>query len=61
MSDSNDGRATTAGTGEHQNGRHAMDDLTKRMVREGVDPKVATERARQTALRMDRKNNGRSS
>jgi hypothetical protein len=57
----NDSRSVTAGTGEHQNGRHAMDDLTRRMVSEGVDPKKAAERARQTALRMDRKNNGRSS
>lgn len=46
------------GTGEHPNGRKAMDDLTRRQVESGVDPKVARERARQAALRNDRKRNG---
>ncbi len=46
-------------SGEHPNGRRAMDDLVGRMVREGVKPADAERRARETALRMDRKNNGR--
>ena len=45
------------GEGEHPNGRKAMDDLVRRQVESGADPKQAAERARQAALRNDRKRN----
>ena len=45
------------GLGEHAQGRRAMDDLTKRLVSEGVKPSDAERRARETALREDRKRN----
>ncbi len=48
------------GTGEHPNGRKAMDALIKRQIDHGVDPAKATERARKTAQEMDRKNYGRT-
>jgi hypothetical protein len=46
-------------TGEHPRARQAMDDLQRRMVSEGMSPAAAEKRARETARRMDRKNNGR--
>lgn len=49
----------TQGTGEHPNGRRAMDDLQDRLVSSGYSPRRAEEIARDTARRMDRKNNGR--
>ena len=45
--------------GEHQNGRRAMDDLVRRMRGEGMPAREAEEKARDTARRMDRKNNGK--
>lgn len=44
-------------SGEHPNGRKAMDDLTKRLRDMGVPPKQAEQKARETALREDRKRN----
>lgn len=45
------------GDGEHPNGRKAMDDLVKRQVESGVSREAAVKRARETALRDDRKRN----
>lgn len=45
-------------SGEHPNGRKAMDDLTKRLREMGVPAKTAEQKARETALREDRKRNG---
>ena len=47
--------------GEHPNGRRAMDDITRRLRNEGMPSKQAEEKARETARRMDRQNNGRPS
>ena len=44
---------------EHVNGRRAMDDLQRRMVAEGMRPADAEKRAREAALREDRKRNAR--
>ena len=41
-------------SGEHQNGRKAMDDLTRRLVEAGVKPDAAEQKARDTARRVDR-------
>jgi hypothetical protein len=41
-------------TGEHPNGRRAMDDLKRRMVNEGIPPAVAEEKAREVARKNDR-------
>lgn len=41
------------GEGEHPNARRAMDDLTRRLVGEGMKPKEAADRAREVALRHD--------
>lgn len=50
---------STSGTsGEHRNGREAMDRLTQRLVESGVSPATAEEKARETARRMDRKGYG---
>ncbi len=54
-----DDRPITAGsTGEHPNGRAAMDDLTRRLREMGVPTDEARRRARETALREDRRRNG---
>lgn len=47
------------GTGEHPQGRVAMDRLTKQMIDAGASPEVAKERARKTAIAMDRKGYGK--
>ena len=46
-------------TGEHPNGRRAVDDLTRRMVEAGVKPADAEKRAREVARDTDRKNSER--
>lgn len=47
------------GSGEHPDGRKAMERLQADLVRQGADPKRAEQVARDTARRMDRKNYGR--
>ena len=47
------------GTGEHPNGRRAMESLIKRQVEHGVSPDAATKKAREIAQKMDRNNYGR--
>lgn len=47
------------GSGEHPNGRRAMDDVQRRLQSDGVPAKRAEQIARQTALREDRKRNGK--
>ena len=47
--------------GEHQNGRRAMEDLQRRLRDSGMPSRKAEETARETARRMDQKNNGRPS
>jgi hypothetical protein len=42
--------------GEHPNGRKAMDDVIKRCVDHGMSLDEAKERARKSALRIDRRN-----
>jgi hypothetical protein len=46
-------------SGEHQNGRAAIERMADHLVKHGVPPKVAEEKARETALRMDKKGNGK--
>jgi len=41
-------------SGEHPNGRKAMDDLTRRLVESGVKPQTAEQKAREAARRVDR-------
>ncbi|MBU6364822.1 MAG: hypothetical protein KJT01_01295 [Gemmatimonadetes bacterium] len=41
-------------SGEHPNGRKAMDDLTRRLVESGVKPSAAEQKAREAARRVDR-------
>ena len=41
-------------SGEHPNGRKAMDDLIRRQVEAGIPARKAEERARETARRNDR-------
>lgn len=45
------------GTGEHQNGRTAMDSLIKSQVASGVPHAKAQAKAKEVALRHDRKKN----
>ena len=40
-------------SGEHPNGRKAMDDLIRRQVEAGIPARKAQEQARQTAIRHD--------
>lgn len=40
-------------SGEHPNGRKAMDDLTRRLVEAGVRPADAEKKARDTARRTE--------
>lgn len=47
----------SVGGGEHPQGRAAMDDLTRRMIDSGIKPEKAREKAREVALREDRKRN----
>jgi hypothetical protein len=49
---------TTNGTGEHQQGRRAMEELQRDLRNQGVNSRKAEEIARQTARRMDRKGYG---
>jgi hypothetical protein len=44
-------------SGEHPNGRKAIDDLTRRLVESGVKPSDAEKRAKEAARRNDRENN----
>jgi hypothetical protein len=46
-------------SGEHPNGRLAMDRLTGHLVKHGVPPKKAEDISRKTALDMDRKGYGK--
>ena len=46
-------------SGEHPNGRKAIDDLTRRMVEAGAKPADAEKRAREVARDTDRKNSER--
>lgn len=48
------------GTGEHPQGRVAMDRLMKQMIDAGASPEVAREKAKKTAIAMDRKGYGKS-
>jgi hypothetical protein len=50
---------STINYGEHPGGRRAMEDLTRRLREMGVPAKDAEKRARETALREDRRRNGR--
>jgi len=45
-------------SGEHPKGREAMSDIQRRLREMGVPAKEAEQRARETALRDDRKRNG---
>jgi hypothetical protein len=54
-----DGTNTTQGSGEHQNGRRAMEDLIRRQREMGIPAAKAEQTARESAKRMDRTNNGR--
>lgn len=47
------------GTGEHPQGRVAMDRLTKQMIDAGTSPEVAKERSKKVAQDMDRKGYGK--
>lgn len=42
-------------SGEHPNGRKAMDDLTRRLVESGVPARKAEEKAREVARNHDQK------
>lgn len=44
-------------SGEHPNGRKAMDDLQRRLVESGVNPKRAEDLARESARRVDKQRN----
>ncbi len=44
-------------SGEHPNGREAMARLTKSLIKSGVKPAAAQKKAREAAIRHDRKNN----
>jgi hypothetical protein len=48
------------GNGEHNQGRVAMDRLTKQMIDAGASPEVAKDRARKVAIEVDRKGYGKS-
>lgn len=48
----------TQGSGEHPNGRRAMEDLKRRLVADGYKPADAEKKAREVARRVDR-NQGR--
>jgi hypothetical protein len=49
---------TTNGSGEHREGRRAMEELQRDLRNQGVDPRKAERIARDTARRMDRKGYG---